>query len=198
MRTLKITLMAAMALALGATTASASSVDVIWLGSGTATTTVAANTSVTGNIVMTIGASDTALGGFGAGYELSGSYAGISVTGNTNVPPSGGAALATGPDDLAGLFENIVAAAYFGPAVAAGTSAILGTVTVNSGAGGGSITVGPFGAFGDDILNPGPTSILSEFSFGAGNVVVVPEPTTASLLGLGLMGLTVAGRRRKS
>lgn len=29
-------------------------------------------------------------------------------------------------------------------------------------------------------------------------VNVIPEPTTASLLGLGLVGLTVAGRRRKS
>jgi hypothetical protein len=35
-------------------------------------------------------------------------------------------------------------------------------------------------------------------TFNGAGVNVIPEPTTASLLGLGLLGLTVAGRRRKN
>jgi hypothetical protein len=31
-----------------------------------------------------------------------------------------------------------------------------------------------------------------------GTFTIIPEPTTASLLGLGLLGLAAAGRRRKS
>jgi hypothetical protein len=44
--------------------------------------------------------------------------------------------------------------------------------------------------------NTGTGDITTTFN-GAG-VNVIPEPTTASLLGLGLLGLTVAGRRRKN
>jgi hypothetical protein len=35
-------------------------------------------------------------------------------------------------------------------------------------------------------------------NLGTFTVTAIPEPTTASLLGLGLLGLTVAGRRRKN
>jgi hypothetical protein len=47
-------------------------------------------------------------------------------------------------------------------------------------------------ATGDGVVGSG--DLTTTFN---GAQVNIPEPTTASLLGLGLLGLTVAGRRRK-
>jgi hypothetical protein len=69
-----------------------------------------------------------------------------------------------------------------------GSCTSLGTASfVLSGvgmAGGTTITDGTFG------------DIVGVSNLGTFTVAVIPEPTTASLLGLGLLGLTVAGRRR--
>jgi hypothetical protein len=58
----------------------------------------------------------------------------------------------------------------------------LGTVNVTFDSSGGPNTLDFFG-----ITSAGGTSFT-----------IVPEPTTAALLGLGIAGLTIAGRRRKS
>jgi hypothetical protein len=82
----------------------------------------------------------------------------------------------------------------------AGNCTTLGTAAFILSGTGGIIAVGGVGM-------PGGTSILDgAFLDIAGNTAlvslgsftIIPEPTTASLLGLGLLGLTVAGRSRKS
>jgi len=50
-----------------------------------------------------------------------------------------------------------------------------------------------FGPTGDAMLINGVNNMTTTTFHG---LEIVPEPTTASLLGLGLLGLTVAGRRR--
>ena len=50
---------------------------------------------------------------------------------------------------------------------------------------------------GNVIGQPGGTSTTGTLASGAGGVNIVPEPTTALLVGLGLAGLGIAGRRRE-
>jgi len=76
------------------------------------------------------------------------------------------AALTDGLFDISGCYDCTA----FGP---------TGDGSVGSGAG----TTG-------GVFDPGTTT------FNGAQINVIPEPTTASLLGLGLLGLTVSGRRR--
>jgi hypothetical protein len=210
MRIFKLTLVAALALAFGAATASASSVNVIWQVSETGTTTVAASATITADVVMTIGAEDTAIGGAGAGIELSADFTGVSYVASSSPVPAGWFPLLPNPTWTSATHaENTQAAGDLygtGVILGPGSSTVLGTITVHVGASGGSVTVSALNMLG---TGPGPPaygaddvfastligSVMGEFTFGAGNIVV-PEPTTASLLGLGLLGLTVAGRKR--
>ena len=83
MRTLKLTLLAALTLAMGASAANAASVDVIWQVSGTATTTVAPSAVVTGDIILT---PTTPLAGAGSVIELSAdSTGGATITGAAQI-----------------------------------------------------------------------------------------------------------------
>jgi len=50
---------------------------------------------------------------------------------------------------------------------------------------------------GNVIGQPGGTSTTGTLNSGGGGVNIIPEPTTALLVGLGLAGLGVAGRRRE-
>jgi len=69
---------------------------------------------------------------------------------------------------------------------------LIGTATFHLNGSGGVISVGANSIVGGaNFVDITGSSNLGTFS-------IVPEPTTASLIGLGLLGLTVAGRNRKN
>jgi hypothetical protein len=200
MRTLKLIMMVALALALGAANANASSVDIIWDVSGNGTTGITGGAH-TGTIVLTIGSGDTGIGG-----PVGGAAIGLSSD------STGGATLAGSAQQVIGTWFNLGAVSatsnphsaitlsmgdLFGGSgsVLPGESVVVGTITVNDDGTAGTVRIGAT-TLGDDILAISGVSVLGEFSFGGGNIV--PEPTTASLLGLGLLGLSIAGRNRKN
>jgi hypothetical protein len=192
MRTLKLTLLAALALGFGASAANAASIDVIWQVSGTASTSVLASTTVVGNIVLT---PTTALVGGGSVIELSADTTGGLAYVVSNQTLVTGWIVLGGPIPAPPHIENVIAQGDllgFGAPVASPT--VIGTITVHAGATSGTVTVSNSGP-ADDIFS-GPTSVIGEYVFNPGTVTIIPEPTTATLLGLGLMGLTVAGRPR--
>lgn len=81
--------------------------------------------------------------------------------------------------------------ATFGTPVAGGTYTI-GTFEVTVAAGN---TIAPFLTGSDGIAAVGGGSVATTLSSA---ITIVPEPTTAALLGLGLAGLVVVGRRSRA
>jgi hypothetical protein len=74
----------------------------------------------------------------------------------------------------------------------------IGTVTVQAGAGLGSFGIDPFQRPGvDDWLDASAINVIIPTLNGA-TLNVIPEPGTAALLGLGLVGLIAVGRRSRA
>jgi hypothetical protein len=193
MRTLTL-YMAALVSMLGIASAAQSAVIIDFVTAGP----IAPSSTITVDIYLTAtGASSV------SGYQFAILYSGVdSGAGLVNAPTHGAAGSWTsgGP----GLLLNT------GTAYAAAISAsTLTTPTDDIKAGDGTVHIGSivfhvngaaavsgcvdctaFGSTGDGITG----SSLGVITFNG--LTVVPEPTTASLLGLGLLGLTVAGRRR--
>jgi hypothetical protein len=78
-------------------------------------------------------------------------------------------------------YSGVAGTAQFQLVFSAGAA---GTTTINLGAN---------GAYGDNAIGAGGTTLAS--TNGAITITVVPEPGTAILMGLGLVGLASAGRR---
>jgi hypothetical protein len=72
---------------------------------------------------------------------------------------------------------------------------LVGTLVLEASALGSlGLVVASAAYLGGGITGPSSVTVGSNFASAA----VVPEPTTAAMLGLGLLGLSVAGRRRRS
>jgi hypothetical protein len=186
----------------GSASASAT-IDLLWATSGGTTTTVlASDTGIILNVYITTGAGGTQ--GAGLSVDYSDMAADFSVTGFTANPNVGNdpLPLAFGsPVDTGTAVENINAASFppfVGTGiVGGGVTYLLGTVTFDStGLGGTFVVDSGIIALTDGILNWAGGDITATTTFnGAGITTVVPEPGTLSLLGMGLGGLYVVGRR---
>jgi hypothetical protein len=183
----------------GSSSASAT-IDLIWANSGTATTSVlASDTGIVLQVILTAGA----LGSTGAGVSVdysslcAGCIATFSSTPSFPALPG----LLGSTTNTGTVIENInsVASIFLGFGIgltAAGQTHQLGTITFsNIGAGAFSLQAAVLGT--DDVLdlNGDVISGTTTFNFGDINVAPVPEPGTLSLLGMGLGGLYVVGRR---
>jgi hypothetical protein len=78
-----------------------------------------------------------------------------------------------------------------------GACTSLGTASFVLSGNSGVISVGAVGLPFGTVIGDGAFQDITLLS-NLGSFTIIPEPTTASLLGLGLLGLTVAGRRRKN
>jgi PEP-CTERM motif len=183
----------------GSASASAT-VDLIWQGSGTDTTSgLTISDTITLDIMLTAGA----LGSNGGSVSLdySAVVGSLSVTGFTNtldgywgLSPAGAP---TNPGD--GIIHHINAGSIcgvLGSCLANGETQRIGTVTFHVDAlPGGSVTLvaGLFDAL-DGVGNAVGGDANPSFNDG---FAVVPEPSTLSLLGMGLGGLYGVGRRMR-
>ena len=127
-----------------------------------------------------------------AGFDL------IQISGASLVEDLGAIGVVSGGGSFAiDTIMSATIAGIGGPPPATFVSSLQSGSTGIMGVSGDTLTLGLFGinlATFQNLNNPGELiEIKADFSF----IGVVPEPTTATLLGLGLAGLNAAGRRKK-
>ena len=180
---------------LGAVEANADSVSLIWLSSGTSLSTVAPGGSDTLQLIVNHNSvpliSDTIMVGI-ADVSLGAPK----ITAANNTPPVGAGSVAfaiTPPSPngtTVGAFGGL-ALGQINPGVYT-----VGTITIVAG-GVGSFQINPFQRVGiDDWIDLGSNFIVPTLNGATLNVI--PEPGTAALVGFGLVGLVMAGRRSRS
>jgi len=135
------------------------------------------------------------------GKNWSGSTFGTTtmVSQYAEISPVGTTAESTGA--MAGRINTFNSGVLSGPLFLPVGSYAIGTArfTYNGGStDGNDVFVGLFNTGVDDVLNNLNTVIApGTMVFGGAEVNFIPEPGTASLLGLGLIGLVLAGRRAR-
>ena len=161
------------------------SISLVWQGSNTVTPGGSATLNVILNNDTDLSAATIMVG------IADGSATAPSITGATNTPaPFGSVQFNVNPKDV-GAFGGL-SLGFVGP----GTYT-LGTVTVQAGAGTGTFAIDPFQRPGiDDWLDASAINIINPTLNGT-SLNVIPEPGTAALLGLGLVGLIAVGRRNR-
>ena len=179
----------------GSASASAT-IDLIWNANGmdTISGAQATSTNIVLNVVLTAGAT----GSLGASVSID--YSDIGAAGSlvTFGSTPGGVlpvAIAT-TSNVGSVIFSINAGAFGPPGLAAGNSFVLGTITFALNGNPGTFDIFPYidGPAGDDVLDGGGGVISGTTTFN-GASAVVPEPGTLSLLGMGLGGLYMVGRR---
>jgi hypothetical protein len=185
----------------GSSSASAT-IDLIWANSGTSSTSaLASSVGIVLNVILTAGPN----GALGAGVSVDYSdLLGDLTVASFLSTPGGELPIALGvTSDTGSRIQNVNSGSvppFAGLGLANGESHILGTITFDFDAGGlgglFSLTTDANGPT-DGVLDLAGNTISAGTTFNTAtiNVAPVPEPGTLSLLGMGLGGLYVVGRR---
>lgn len=160
--------------------------SLVWQGSNTVAPGGSATLEVRLNSDVNLSAATIMVG------IADGSATAPSITGATNTPaPFGSVQFNIGAKEV-GAFGGL--SLGFVPA----GSYTLGTITVQAGAGAGTFAIDPFQRPGvDDWLDASAINVVNPTLVGT-SLNVIPEPGTAALLGLGLVGLIAVGRRTRA
>jgi len=175
-------------------------VSLIW-GSGQTQATIASSSSTVLNIILT---NDVANIGGSVSVDYSEAAVEFDVIEIINNPHAGTLPylpLTLGPtSDMGGTIESFNAAAlppYVGSGLPGGQSDLLGTIRFHKARfGNGMYHIFAYLGVNDSIAAGTGAGVLPPSQVTLGSVTAqLPEPATASLLALGLVGLAMASRR---
>jgi len=155
------------------------------LGAGDATTLVDPALVWNGSVQSFTGGTET---GFAA---WSGGAVALNPIATGDITEAGHPGLADGWEKATTIMGGGTSPCVFGACTSLGTATFVLTGAP------GVIAVGAVGMPFGTVIGDGGFNDITAVS-NLGTFTIVPEPTTASLLGLGLLGLTVAGRRRRN
>jgi hypothetical protein len=191
-------------------------IDLEWVDSGTPTLTIdPGDTAGGGNrnmlVIMSystnlVGASTSVQYSSGSGLAFQGAttWTGVFIrmmTPSNTFHPTGGVA-DTGTE--LSSFASIVDPTSPQPSAPPGVNYVIGTILWNTaGTVAGTETLSAIIAFGlDGFLNGNfnniDAAVIAAGGLRGATLNIIPEPGTVSLLGLGLVGLILAGRRRRA
>ena len=177
-------------------------IDLIWSANGTDTIAdVPDGSNIQLRVILTAGPAGSQGGGVSVDY---GQIEGLTVASFQSTPGGALPLLLGSTTDTGSRVENVNSASFppfVGTGLSAGQSHQLGTVTFNKSAnvGNGTFEItsdvnGPT----DDILNLAGAVVSSTSTFNRATLINAPEPGALSLLIMGLGGMMLAGRGRRS
>jgi hypothetical protein len=183
----------------GSANASAT-IDLVWTSSGTSTASfLSSGATDTVSIILTAGLNGSTGAGITVDYSALGALFTVTLFSSTAFTMPLPFNLGT-TNDTGTMVTNINAGGGLGPGqtLLSGASFTLGTITFQRTAapGTGSFALSTILTASDHVLDGSGSVIDGTTTFNGGFAVSpVPEPGTLSLLGMGLGGLYVVGRR---